>query len=683
MVEPHDGCMQRAGRQKTASGITVYLQEELGDARLNCVHLTHYIDLARQIVEKSDHRDHIFEVAGHLLQAIPEHLFKLEKSLQAVALAADRLDYEEIKQELRPEKVEDLERVLKEVRIRTIPRRSEPMRPTMNPMQAAEELQKIAANVRTTGKLPLTQVLGLIAGLEDRTRTAEDVTATAEMFETMGKALLQPSKESPKRLHLAATLKKILAENLTASDDSLRDAWVEGTKEAATGSKQDLAREAAPTLRLAQRDLLQGAKELEKFRPSNLGGPWGILSDLQNAMWGMVYWSAVQNTLAHGPSIRFGNDSCGPGMACDPGMAAGPGMELEESPEEEAARRSRFEKGQPADPTQNMSPEDAEEWKKKNEEHKDKFKVASDFTREDQFTVFLDRMVGGVENAAKQMRHSLETYKRDPAKYAPQLGNLYNEAASLQGQLRVLQRAMPKNIVFAAERVAALDPGPMPRMEMIKTDSLVAYRKGVAGNWRMALSMLAGVVENTGALLNELGAGTDGITKATALTREILRARRSLAGGQQPDPRIDLAASDEEYMSRFEEGKPADPTENMSPEDAAKWKKETKDMSPEDAKKWKENTEKHKDKFKAADWKMAANSLEVLREAISEASSFMGIGSELKKRKIKYDFSTGDPPIAPAYYTVNVDGKRYGIVNKRYADKPDFTVGDIAVGKMD
>ena len=40
-----------------------------------------------------------------------------------------------------------------------------------------------------------------------------------------------------------------------------------------------------------------------------------------------------------------------------------------------------------------------------------------------------------------------------------------------------------------------------------------------------------------------------------------------------------------EQLARFEEGKPADPTKNMSPEDAAKWKAEN---------------EKHKDKFKAA-----------------------------------------------------------------------------------
>ena len=36
-----------------------------------------------------------------------------------------------------------------------------------------------------------------------------------------------------------------------------------------------------------------------------------------------------------------------------------------------------FEKGKPADPTENMSPEDAAEWKKQKEEHKDEFKGAS------------------------------------------------------------------------------------------------------------------------------------------------------------------------------------------------------------------------------------------------------------------------------------------------------------------
>jgi hypothetical protein len=692
--------------------------EELGDARLHCAQLTHYIDLGRQIVEKSKAKDHIFEVAGHLIQAIPEHLFKLERSLQAVALAADRMDYEEIKQELKPEKVEELERVLKEVRIRNVPHPTEP-RPPMNPTQAAESLQRIATEIRTTGKLPVARVLDLVASLEGQDRTASDLAASADVFETMGKALLTPSPEAPKRLHLAATLRKALADNLGCGD----------------------------------------------------------VMDASSA--------------------------------------------------EDAARRSRFEKGQPADPTKNMDPAAAEEWKQKNEEFGDNFK-----------------------------------------------------------------------------KEAALDPGPMPRMELIKGDSLIAYRRGVSGNWRMALSMLADVVENIGALLNELGQGTDGMAKAALLNREILKAKRAIrpSDAEEESAFERMAGELDNPMARHEEGKPADPTKDMSPEDAAKWKKNTeqygdkfkeasaspavlrtiarsmsmitkdlatssaftrfsfyvtvgdlihteanllrkmgepdlarlmlriadlltertaplmkeqgwptpdpelesvyasedwkskeaifrgspalflnqveaakdtlrttrmlvrqvwetlgelardatgttqfsdiyedpdirrvektlynldhamgpgidgaefigqalkkklkfagmldnqmarheegkpadptKDMSPEDAAEWKKNTEQYGDKFKAASWKVAATPLDILREVLTEASSLMSIGSELKKRKIKYEFSLGDPPVAPAYYIVNIGGARYGIVNKKYADHPDLVVGDIAVGKM-
>lgn len=99
-----------------------------------------------------------------------------------------------------------------------------------------------------------------------------------------------------------------------------------------------------------------------------------------------------------------------------------------------------------------------------------------------------------------------------------------------------------------------------------------------------------------------------------------------------------LAAKEEkaeEKDSKFEKGKPADPTKNMSPADKAKWLAEkeknkdkfkkakdededeskdkdskfekgkpadpTKNMSPEDKAKWKAEKEKNKDKFKKAD----------------------------------------------------------------------------------
>lgn len=44
---------------------------------------------------------------------------------------------------------------------------------------------------------------------------------------------------------------------------------------------------------------------------------------------------------------------------------------------EERALRSRFEQGQPADPTENMEGDDAEEWKDNTDEHKDDFKAAA------------------------------------------------------------------------------------------------------------------------------------------------------------------------------------------------------------------------------------------------------------------------------------------------------------------
>jgi len=52
-----------------------------------------------------------------------------------------------------------------------------------------------------------------------------------------------------------------------------------------------------------------------------------------------------------------------------------------------------------------------------------------------------------------------------------------------------------------------------------------------------------------------------------------------------PRKAFENALADQKLLSRFEEGKPADPTENMSPEDAKKW--------------WEEHN-KNKDNFKTA-----------------------------------------------------------------------------------
>jgi len=119
-----DQCIVRMASRKVGTGISIFLLEELGDARLRCAQLKKYLDEAVKLVEKSEHRDHFFEVAGHLIHGIPDTLLRMDKALNAAAMAAAKLDYEEIKDELRPEKVDELERALEEVRVRRVQRRS-------------------------------------------------------------------------------------------------------------------------------------------------------------------------------------------------------------------------------------------------------------------------------------------------------------------------------------------------------------------------------------------------------------------------------------------------------------------------------------------------------------------------------------------------------------------------------
>lgn len=195
--------------QKTA-GATLYLMEELGDARLRCDQLVRYIDEAVKLIEKSSKKDHFMEVAGHLITGVPETAFKLQKALQAVALAADRIDYEELKQELRPEKVEELERVLKEVRIRPVQHRSE--NPMITPKQAAVRLREFARIAREEGSLPLHEVAAFIQEL-DPSRQASAALPVADALDKLAGILDAPTTQSVTRQQLATLLSRMAMES--------------------------------------------------------------------------------------------------------------------------------------------------------------------------------------------------------------------------------------------------------------------------------------------------------------------------------------------------------------------------------------------------------------------------------------------------------------------------------------
>jgi len=160
-------------------------------------------------------------------------------------------------------------------------------------------------------------------------------------------------------------------------------------------------------------------------------------------------------------------------------------------------KASRFDEGKPADPTENMSPEDAAEWKKQNEANKDKFKTAAATKGQ------VEKILAG------------ETYR-------------FRKDYSGRG--------------------------------MNGTMSPLAVTTDVAPNSDKGKKLLA------------LGLSKDSMGKEYIY---YVHATGKTA----------LEADLDEMVAKFEEGKPADPTENMSPEDAKKWRLENL---------------KNKDKFKSA-----------------------------------------------------------------------------------
>jgi hypothetical protein len=75
----------------------------------------------------------------------------------------------------------------------------------------------------------------------------------------------------------------------------------------------------------------------------------------------------------------------------------------------------------------------------------------------------------------------------------------------------------------------------------------------------------------------------------------------------------------------------------------------------------------------------SSSDIEKIKGAVEGASSFMGIGAQLKKLGMKYDFSTSPLPV----YMIKKGAKTFVLVNKKYAEDPQFVVGDTAGGLLE
>ena len=121
------------------------------------------------------------------------------------------------------------------------------------------------------------------------------------------------------------------------------------------------------------------------------------------------------------------------------------------------AKRSRFEEGKPADPTENMSPADAAEWQKQNDKNKDKFKSASSaMVREAainkellaRYQLELDTAIESLKNAKKSPKNPKRHF----------VSALHSMAAAL-GQLEPEGSGPASEALFrAADKMNALRP---------------------------------------------------------------------------------------------------------------------------------------------------------------------------------------------------------------------------------
>lgn len=600
------GAMSESKEQPKTAGVIVYLQEEIGNARMRCDQLLRYVDKATKLIERSSHKDHLFEVAGDVIQGLPVTSLKLHNALQSVALAANRIDYEEIKQDLRPEKVEELERVLKDVRVRQVQRRSQPM---LNPGSVVDQLKDLAKKARTEGRLDTEGLGTLVASLEaGGPKVADDVGAkVAAQLEAMAHALEHPPEgEMPSRVRLAQVLRKTLAEHIDVkaeASEAQKSGWFKSPEE-----------EVAYELSMAVSALKKVSHDLSNARRGRtmLMTALGCLGRATSA-WGQDPGIAEAIQRASGILFRKWESSGGLDNEKVPS-----GMRMVDANEDE--KLSRFEEGKSADPTKKMSPEDAKAWKENTDEYGDKFtkeaKGNLDMMLPPDMPAFSPvEAATGVEEAIFNLKHLHRMLTTNSNVQAGGINRTFKAVLGELGavawnmNLPMLHTLLSKAAIVVRVRTADADSEDDDGNDIKKEASIDAEPRDIAE--------LEGVIDQmlTDARLVRSFARTGNYRKmffnimkvladiyvttqifdipGTGFIQRVIKALMPYAGAR---PSTNFAALDEDKSSRFEEGESADPT---------------KKMSPEDAKEWKENTEEHKDKFKAAGdssiWKVDAS----------------------------------------------------------------------------
>lgn len=547
-----DRCMTKAANTDKQAGITIYLLEELGDARLRMEQLKGYVKEALDIIERSPHRDTFFENAAHLLHGIPDSLFKMEKALNAAAMAGARIDYEEIKQTLKPEKADELESVLPDVRLRYLQRRSEEK--PMTPKQAAEQLLAIADQTEANGEVPVAEIMTLLASVEEgQTKTAVDVKTRAGQIRNLAEII----KRDASKAKLATSLRTLIAATFQPTMAQV----AASIYQTASSREQVMKGFAKANPHMSQEDLEKAADMWEKHKDS-----------LKKATW------VAPEGATHVVVIGQGGGGGG-------GSARTAASDQVDSSSELV---SKFEEGKPADPTENMSEEDKATWWKKHQEHKDRFKEAASSG----FIQALKPFVQAADRfSAEWERHSSEWVNTEIGypKYLPSFDEFANDLQNWLDTAKSVSRDVSKTAAkktfeqAKTEIFAALKADGWKIVENLKIPHATS-KDNRFRLWFKAQAVYMSFSEDGRNRTNDMGGArsmhvdirdVDG----PGFLKEVERWEKTLKNSKEAS----TVAEVEAQTARFQEGKPADPTEHMDEEDKKDW--------------WKHHDE-HKDNFK-------------------------------------------------------------------------------------
>lgn len=663
------GCIQRPG-QKTAAGTLVYLVEELGDARMRCDQLVRYVDEGVKLLENTPEeiKERFMESAGHLTQAIPETLFKLHKALQAVALAATRMDYEEIKDDLRPEKVDELERVLQDVRLRHVRRRSQPW--------------DLATFKAVAHQVSLLQ--GELSNMEQK-MAGNQWKVAYDWTSHLSQEVMQLASPNEVR-------EKFKEQNPKLDDAALDEIVGQWMKNKDVVKDKSAAKR--PTFDVAKKSLLDHlSKEGWKISSPTLKIPHATDRNGEVRLWfktQAVYMSIVKgrggsHTMDGARSIHVDIRDLTPEQF----MSKVDQWSKQSSSKTASAwkvscedtKQSRHEEGKPADPTKDMSPEDAAKWEQMNEEHGDKFKAAAD----DEYTGKL--YVIWVTKDGKRHKEgpfsSTDRYREARKMLSDKLSNPevksvnFERASKLAsdvtaGEPRGKAQTAIMEYLDSHSKAELNDMTRAPSLRGVHLKDIMsaaeALKKGGHINYDGKTLSKKASVTAAAPSADRLKGAVESIEKACKdikhhLTKgdkmpeddvaQLLNSIRSTSATMLR--RMGKTASDDDKQSKFEEGKPADPTENMSPEDKATWKEEH---------------EKNKDNFKAAAWKVnaawkvqaALTGKALGNEAEDLAATLMSCASRMTKVEdgveAHYNDADGRYDLEDSYSNAFLDGVR-------------------------